>query len=325
MARMPLSVTAPIQRAIDRTTTILFRPFHFEKWLTLGFCAFLAGLGNCSGGGSTSWSNSADFGAGRTADRTLDWIDEHTLAVIGIGALVLVVVVVIALVLIWLQARGRFMLLDGVVHDRGAVKAPWEEYRNEANGAFRFKLVVAGLTFIAFLLIGGLGLLLNWDQIGSGDFRPVSWGLFAVFGGVLALVGLAALLIDVFLDDFVVPAMYARRIGVMEGWAAVRSEVLAPQPGAVALYLGMKILIAIVSTAIVFALVIATFCTAACLLAIPYVGTVLLLPLIVFKRCYSLYFLEQLGGPWRLIPDAPVAPRPPEPPPEYERSWSSED
>jgi hypothetical protein len=32
---------------------------------------------------------------------------------------------------------------------------------------------------------------------------------------------------------------------------------------------------------------------------IPYVGTVILLPLFVFLRCYNLSFLEQFGERWR--------------------------
>ena len=65
---------------------------------------------------------------------------------------------------------------------------------------------------------------------------------------------------------------------------------------------GSSQLIGICTAVIVLALVCATLCLAACILAIPYIGTVLLLPLFVFDRCYSLAFLEQLGGPWALSP-----------------------
>jgi hypothetical protein len=41
---MSLSVIDPIQPAIARTKLILFQPFQFGKWLTLGFCAFLMSL-----------------------------------------------------------------------------------------------------------------------------------------------------------------------------------------------------------------------------------------------------------------------------------------
>ena len=34
---------------------------------------------------------------------------------------------------------------------------------------------------------------------------------------------------------------------------------------------------------------------------LPSLGTVFLLPAFVFMRCYTLYFLEQFGEPWRLF------------------------
>jgi len=48
--------------------------------------------------------------------------------------------------------------------------------------------------------------------------------------------------------------------------------------------------------AIIMALACATCCCAACIFAIPYIGTVALLPIFVFKRSYSLYYFAQYGG-----------------------------
>ena len=38
-----------------------------------------------------------------------------------------------------------------------------------------------------------------------------------------------------------------------------------------------------------------------CLGALPYLSSVLLLPIIVFSRCYSLCFIEQFGPTWRIF------------------------
>jgi hypothetical protein len=43
-------------------------------------------------------------------------------------------------------------------------------------------------------------------------------------------------------------------------------------------------------------------------MAIPYLGTVLLLPVLVFKRSYSIYFLRQFGPEYDVFPPAPPAP-----------------
>ena len=46
---------------------------------------------------------------------------------------------------------------------------------------------------------------------------------------------------------------------------------------------------------LVLTLVVVTCCIAGCLMMIPYIGTVLLLPILVFSRAYSLHFLAQFG------------------------------
>src|SRR5436309_4649074 len=47
MATQPaqVSVTSPIEPALEWTKRLLFRPFDLGKWFTLGFCAWLAYLG----------------------------------------------------------------------------------------------------------------------------------------------------------------------------------------------------------------------------------------------------------------------------------------
>ena len=44
-----ISVTTPISHAIDRVKQVLFNPFDLGKWFTIGFCAWLAGLGESAG------------------------------------------------------------------------------------------------------------------------------------------------------------------------------------------------------------------------------------------------------------------------------------
>jgi hypothetical protein len=64
----------------------------------------------------------------------------------------------------------------------------------------------------------------------------------------------------------------------------------------------------------ILALVLVTCCCAGCLLAIPYLGTVLLLPVLVFKRSYSLYYLAQYGREYDAL-SSPMPPMPGAPPP----------
>ena len=52
-----ISVTAPVGQALDWVKRMLFQPFDLGKWFVIGFCAWLAGLGESGtsfhgGGGS---------------------------------------------------------------------------------------------------------------------------------------------------------------------------------------------------------------------------------------------------------------------------------
>ena len=68
--------------------------------------------------------------------------------------------------------------------------------------------------------------------------------------------------------------------------------------------------------AMVVAALVVTCCLACCFLLVPFVGTVVLLPILVFKRAYSLYYLAQYGPEYDVFPppappppsDAPIAP-----------------
>jgi hypothetical protein len=57
--------------------------------------------------------------------------------------------------------------------------------------------------------------------------------------------------------------------------------------------------------------VLVTCCCAGCLMLLPYLGTVLLLPVLVFKRAYPLYFLAQFGSEYDVFPPpSPASPSP---------------
>ena len=48
---LEISVTAPVSAALERVKQVLFRPFDLGKWFVIGFCAWLALLGQQGGGG----------------------------------------------------------------------------------------------------------------------------------------------------------------------------------------------------------------------------------------------------------------------------------
>ncbi len=293
---MGLSVTDPIERAIDRTKAILFQPFQAEKWFTLGFCAFLAQLG--SPGGFNSFQN---FGGrnnvGDSLKSALEPVREWILAHLALVIAGLVLAILLGLVLGWLKARGQFMLLDGVAHNRGEIAKPWTEYAPEGNSLFGFNILFGVVVLLGIASIAGFAFTLALPDIRAEEFgRPAITALLVGLPLLLAFL-LAAAVVGVLLLDFVVPAMYLRRQGTLEAWGTVRREVFAGRTGTIVLYLLMKLVLG-------FAIGIVAFlgiCLTCCCAILPYIGTVILLPLFVFHRSYSLCFLEQLGAGWRFF------------------------
>ena len=206
---------------------------------------------------------------------------------------------ILGLVVLWLKARGVFLFLDGVVRNRGAVAEPWTEYAAEGNSLFRFLIVYIVVIFLVSLLILGLG-----AGIALPDIRTMTFGDHAATALLVAvplflLTGLVIVVVHVFLYDFVVPIMYLRRQGVLDAWGKFRRSILTGRGGTMVLYLLFKIVLGIGAALIAVALT----CATCCITALPFVGTVLLLPLSVFFRSYPLYFLEQFGSEWTIFPE----------------------
>jgi hypothetical protein len=102
------------------------------------------------------------------------------------------------------------------------------------------------------------------------------------------------------LVDFVVPIMFLRTPSVRAAWREWLG-LAGANVGRFVLYLLFSVVIAMVIGTLILVVVIATCCVAGCLMAIPYLGTVLLLPVFVFRRAYALYYLEQFGPEFRVI------------------------
>ena len=83
--------------------------------------------------------------------------------------------------------------------------------------------------------------------------------------------------------------------------------LLSLNVGRFIVYLLFQIVLGILVIMIVFAAFIVTCCIACCLMIIPYIGTVLLLPVLAFTRSYSLYYLAQYGPHYDVFPPTPAA------------------
>ncbi|WP_005035717.1 DUF7544 domain-containing protein [Holophaga foetida] len=292
------SVSRSVSAAYDHMARILFTPFDMGKWFILGFCAFLSQLGGGFGGltniptnlGSPSSSGNAPF------SEALPWIQEHLILVIVLAVLIVLVISAIGLLLAWIAVRGEFMFLDGIVQNRGEIAEPWTRFRKPANRLllYRINVAVAGMVFLMVMVGIGTLLVLPMIRQGASDeiwkpllllALPTGLGLFAF--GVYLMV----------LRDFGVPIMFRAEVGPREAMGLFRTELLPGNGGAFVLFYLMKLLLGIAAGV----LIVMAGCLTCCIGFLPYLSSVLTLPVTVFFRCYALDLMAQVDPKWDLF------------------------
>jgi hypothetical protein len=288
---MKVSVLDPISPAIERVKTILFRPFDLGKWFVIGFCAWLACLGSGPRGNFINYRPHHKFEqavheAKEFAAANLAWI-------IPAAVVVVLLMAAIGLGITWLNSRGRFMFLHCVALDKAEIKNPWTKFGRHSNNLFLFRIVM-GLIGAAMVLpcIAAIVIIVAALSHRGANIGAIAGA--AMFVPIIIAISVFFLLIAKFTMDFVVPIMFLRTTSCVTAWREFLT-VLSANKGRFVLYILFQILIGLCVGIIVIGLICVTCCCAACILAIPYIGTVLVLPLIMFKRAYSLYYLRQFG------------------------------
>jgi len=284
-----IEIFKPFGEAFELMKKILFQPFDLKKWLVIGFAAFLASLS----GGFTSSSNPLSRWSTREDNKAIAesfhdvWpegqIEWWVVALIAVGALLILALV---LVLAWVGARGRFIFTDCIVRNRAAIVAPWKEFRAEGNSFFLFSLLVV-LALIAVIVIAGLLLIvpfIPWgDQAQPGFAFWIGLSLFVFVAVCLAFVWALT-------SQLMVAIMYRQRCRARLAFAQA-VDLVTSHPGPILLYVLFLLLLAVA----VFMISCAATCATCCIAAIPYVGTVILLPIPVTLGAFSLLFLRQFG------------------------------
>ena len=307
-----IEIFKPFGEAFGLMKRILFQPFDLNKWCVIGFAAFLASLAGGAHFNFTGfnrkhdwrWSiSSARHNIIPTGGHLPGWV-------IPLAIVFVLFVIALVVVLLWLGARGRFMFVDCIVRNRGAIKEPWREFRKEGNSFFGLSILVILLLLIV-AAIGALPFFL--PVILHGNAAPYRTALIA---GMISLVTLLVLLAFAWnlISQLIVPVMYRKRCRAVVAFRDV-IDLILNHPAPLILYFLFFIVLAIASV-IVGCLVA---CLTCCIAAIPYVGTVILLPLHVLVAGFTLFFLRQFGVEYDVwagvAPTAPVPPLPPMAPP----------
>ena len=232
MIQPKLSVTQPLAGALGDFNRILFpTPFPWRKWLLLGFCSFLAGLGSgrsiayqfvSQGLSWLSMGRTSRFSASVPGVNPVGFAHaHHTLALLAASAL-LVLLVAAWLVCNWLATHGQFMLLDGIVRNRALVARPWREFAPEAHSLLAFRLSAVLVLALALLGVAAACLRVGWPDIERHHFARHAAAAVALGAALLPPIVLLAGAVWLILTDFVVPAMYQRRLAVLPAWGVVR-------------------------------------------------------------------------------------------------------
>jgi hypothetical protein len=302
-----IQIFRPFEEAFELTRKILFQPFDLTKWCVIGFAAFLSNLGG-------GYSFNYNFNQGSSAQKSTGLHDvmatfnqiPHWLIILG-GLFLVIMVFTIFIVFAWLRARGRFMFIDCIVKNRGAIAEPWREFRSLANSFFLFSLLVACILLgVIALLTLPFAILLY-----KGVMFAHVHGPFIVVMAILWLMAVISFaLVWALMAQIMVTVMYCRRCKAYEAfWIAW--SLIATHPGEILLYCLFWLVLGLAAAV---SSCLAT-CATCCIVIIPYVGTVILLPMFVCLRGFSLLFIRQFGSDfdvWRGQPPmGTVLPLPP--------------
>lgn len=307
-----IEIFTPFGAAFELMKRMLFQPFDFKKWLVVGFAAFLANLsGNTNFNYTPDLNDKKDWSfRSMTHGSSNEWLTSCGLPLL-IGLLLLVIA--IAIVVYWVGCRGRFIFADCIVRNRGAIVEPWGEYSREGNSFFLFSLLV-GLICLVLVAIVSVPVWLpfarGWTE-GAGFVATLSVGIVALVAVVVLIAAALSLIYQL-----MVPVMYRQRCRALPAFREV-VRLIRSNPGPMILYLLFFIVLCLGA-----GMIACVSLLACCITLIPYVGTVVLLPIHVVLTAFPLLFLRQFGDQydvWATVgfPAAPdvAPPAPPLPPP----------
>jgi hypothetical protein len=124
---------------------------------------------------------------------------------------------------------------------------------------------------------------------------PAIWMML----GILVLM-VAAAFIKLLLSDFIVPVMYKYRINTNDAWRMFL-PLLYSHFG---YFLGYALLVFFIIILVAIGIIVAgllTCCIGFLILIIPYINSVVLLPISYTMRAFSVEFLEQFGPEYQIF------------------------
>jgi hypothetical protein len=296
--------------AWERMLVILFRPFDLGKWFVVGFSAFLAGL-LTGGNGVSGWYGYGNNNSTVTTTTSYGPINPYMPSNLsslashasglssvfygGVGiffiALILLAILAVIILFYWLGARGQFLLLDNVVRNRGAIAWPWRTYARQGNSLCLFFLLYLAIVLAALAPLTILAVVLGTPYSQQHRWpEGTALGIAVILGLVYFAVLLVSSVVLFLFRELGVPLMFRDGLSAREAFGKIwRLLVRFPGPMFLFVLLRMALFLGLIVVAVI------ACCLTCCVAWLPYLGTVALLPALIYIKCFTLDFLAQFG------------------------------
>lgn len=242
-----LTAAEAISPALNRTASLLFRPFRWGSYLKLCAVAVLT-----EGMTGNFQNHSGGVGGGHSAPG----ISPHVMTslpagwipmLIGFGLLFLFV----GVLLCYLIVRLRFALFECLVRQTREIGPGWRRYREQAWRFFLFSIVVG----IGFLAVAAAALapfaspiiqFIHQSQAAARlDFGRMLV-LILQLAPVLLCLGLAGFLLDVVMRDFLLPHFALEDASAGDAWGAAWGRI-GQEKGAFVFYVVLRVILPMVA------------------------------------------------------------------------------
>ncbi|MFQ5809217.1 MAG: hypothetical protein ACE5JM_06330 [Armatimonadota bacterium] len=239
--------------AWEHLKRVLFSPFNLRKWLILALVAFLAGVMQSGGGGGGGNFGGPPGGPGGDfedfAEGVADWARAHTDELIAGGTALVVVGIGFTLLMLYVSSIFRFIFLESVITNEVRIRDSWGSNKAEGISYMWWRIGFGLLVLLVPAIFVGLPIAAAvWPLVGARGSAAANPGpiLFAmVYGiGMIFVVAVVGGLISGMTRDFVLPIMYLRRIGALDGWRRFWPILCGKKKG-FAIYFLLKIAFAI--------------------------------------------------------------------------------
>ncbi|MCP5487458.1 MAG: hypothetical protein H7A43_02320 [Verrucomicrobia bacterium] len=278
-----------LHRAWGSMKARLFQPFQIGLWLALGLSAWLSEIHQSLSSLINAPLQFLDLEQHFSDIHT--WIASLPILWVGTGIFLAIVLIVVGY---YIAARGKFMLIHQLARNTTDVGVPWKDNGSESLSYFLWTLMIgSGVT----LLFGMVIAILVGITVASTHGSASVAGLTAVTITVAVLMALLFLLfylVWLVVTDLIRPVMWMHQCSFPEGWQTLW-PCLKAEPGTVFLYALTRVGIQIGFSMAIMVGGLLTCCCGFLLIAIPYIGQVITLPVYAFNQLYALEFLKGFG------------------------------